>query len=145
MRVVLDTNVLASGAITSTGTLASILDAWADGVFDLVISHELLAELARTLEKPYFSSRLPEQHRAGFLRSIHASSTVTPLLIHTTGVATHPEDDLILATAVSGQADYLVTGDSKLQALGAYQEVVILSPRDFLDAITVDEPNERAF
>jgi hypothetical protein len=44
-------------------------------------------------------------------------------------VATHPEDDLILATALSGAADYLITGDSKLQKLGTFQSVTILSPR----------------
>jgi predicted nucleic acid-binding protein len=47
-------------------------------------------------------------------------------------VATHPEDDLVLATAVSAHADYLVTGDRKLQRLGSYQGVRILSPREFL-------------
>jgi predicted nucleic acid-binding protein len=33
--------------------------------------------------------------------------------------------------AVSGQADYLVTGDKKLQALGAYRGVAIVSPAIF--------------
>ena len=36
---------------------------------------------------------------------------LTPLTAEVHGVATHPEDDLILATALSGQANYLVTGD----------------------------------
>lgn len=51
------------------------------------------------------------------------------------GVAAHPEDDLVLATALSGQADYLVTGDLKLQRLGTHQGVQILSPRAFLDVL----------
>ena len=48
------------------------------------------------------------------------------------GIATHPEDDVILATAESAQAHYLVTGERKLQRLGAYKEVKILSPSAFL-------------
>jgi predicted nucleic acid-binding protein len=52
-----------------------------------------------------------------------------------TGVATHPEDDLVLAAAVSAGADYLVTGDRKLQALDTFEGVRILSPRQFLDMI----------
>jgi predicted nucleic acid-binding protein len=47
------------------------------------------------------------------------------------GVASHPEDDLILATAVSAQADYLVTGDRQLLALGEYQGAQIVTPRAF--------------
>lgn len=36
------------------------------------------------------------------------------------GVATHPEDDLLLATALNGGVQSLVTGDHGLLWLGAY-------------------------
>jgi predicted nucleic acid-binding protein len=49
------------------------------------------------------------------------------------GVATHPEDDLVLSTALSGKADYLVTGDKRFVArVATYQGVRLISPRDFL-------------
>ena len=51
------------------------------------------------------------------------------------GVATHPEDDLVLATAVSGQVDYLVTGDRQILRLGMYEGVTIISPAAFLDIL----------
>ncbi len=51
------------------------------------------------------------------------------------GVATHAEDDLILATAISARVEYLVTGDKKLQELRSYQGVAIVSPREFLDIL----------
>jgi predicted nucleic acid-binding protein len=38
----------------------------------------------------------------------------------------------VLATAVSGGAGYIVTGDKRLRAVSSYQGVSILSPRDFL-------------
>ena len=59
--------------------------------------------------------------------AVHMALTIT---VH--GIATHPEDDLILSTAVSAQADYLVTGDRDLQALGSFRGVTIVSPRQFL-------------
>lgn len=43
--------------------------------------------------------------------------------------------DRILATALSGRADYLVTGDRQLQQLGTYRTVAIVSPRAFLDLL----------
>ena len=49
-------------------------------------------------------------------------------LIQVTG---DPEDDYVLATAVVGEVDYLVTGDTKLQDLGLYHGVEILSPKKF--------------
>ncbi len=65
---------------------------------------------------------------------------LTPLTVEVHGVATHPEDDLILATALSGQADYLVTGDRQLLNLGSYQGVTILTPRSFLELLTSEDP-----
>ena len=63
---------------------------------------------------------------------LELQASFRPITREVHGVATHPEDDLILATAVSASADYLVTGDRHLQALGSYEGVRIVSPRDFL-------------
>jgi hypothetical protein len=52
--------------------------------------------------------------------------------------ATHPEDDLVLAAAVSAAADYLVTGDRQIRRLGSYQGVTIISPSDSLALL--DQP-----
>ena len=49
------------------------------------------------------------------------------------GVATTPADDLILATAVAGEAGHLVTGDRQLRNLGEYEGVRIVGPRAFVD------------
>ncbi len=52
-------------------------------------------------------------------------------------IATHIEDDLILATAVSAKADYLVTGDGPLlQKVGdSYREVNLVTPSEFLQIL----------
>lgn len=60
---------------------------------------------------------------------------LTPLTYEVRGVASHPEDDRILATAASVHVDYLVTGDRKLQQLGEYVGVKIVSPRQFLEIL----------
>jgi predicted nucleic acid-binding protein len=65
----------------------------------------------------------------GFLTSDHV---LVPITAEVRGVATRPEDDLTLATAVSAEADYLVTGDRQLLALADYEGVQIISPREFL-------------
>lgn len=134
-RVVLDANTLASGAITTTGTLASVIDAWSNGKFSVIVSEPILVELERTLQKPYFRRRLTAEQSSRFIKLLRNRATVSPITVSVHGVATHPEDDLILATAVSATAAYLVTGDTKLQDLGTYSGVRILSPRAFLDLL----------
>lgn len=59
-----------------------------------------------------------------------------PMTIDLSGVATHPEDDLVLATALSGSAEVLVTGDKQLIRLGRIEQVAIMSPREFLTMLT---------
>ena len=77
----------------------------------MIVSDPLIGETERTLEKLYFADRLTRRQRENNTALLRSEATVTPLTVTVTGVATHPEDDLGLAAAVSVGADYLVTGD----------------------------------
>ncbi|HKS71183.1 MAG TPA: hypothetical protein VJQ45_12220 [Ktedonobacterales bacterium] len=47
------------------------------------------------------------------------------------GVATHPEDDVIVATASAASADYVVTDDKHLRNVGIYGGTRIISTAEF--------------
>lgn len=133
MRVVLDANTLASGAVAPAGgVLATIIDLWLAGAFTVVLSHHILSELDRALRTRYFTQRLSAADITAYVQLVRTLAVfVTPVKdVH--GVATHPEDDVVLATAVSARADVLVTGDAGLQNLERYRDVSILSPRAFV-------------
>ena len=137
---VLDTNVLASGFANPVGTPGRILLAWANDAFVLVTAEHILAELARTPEKPYFSQRLSTLERNDILALLRRDAVVTPLTATVRGVATDPGDDLVLATAVAAAADYLVTGDGPFrQRVSSYAGTRLLSPRQFLDLLRPDQ------
>jgi len=146
ITAVLDTNVLASGFLRSQedSVVVRIFDAWRNRQFDLVVSQHILQEFARTLASPYFRRRLTAQQVAADLALLQSEAIVAPITVDVHGVATHPEDDLILATAVSAEADYLVTGDLKLQRLEAYQEVTILAPKAFMQLLDEQFPEDPA-
>jgi putative PIN family toxin of toxin-antitoxin system len=134
--VVLDTNILARGAISRATAVSAIIDAWIAGEFTLATSTHILAELGRVLQKPHFSQRLSSTTVAAYQQLLTTQATLVPITAQVSGVATHPEDDLVLATAVSARADYLVTRDRQLLRLGSYQGVTVLSPTEFLQALT---------
>lgn len=144
IHAVLDTNVLASGVLRferEESTPGAILRAWYAEAFVLVTSDHLIAEIERTLAKPYFAQRIPEARRATALTAFVQDAARATITVGVSGVASHPKDDLVLATAVSAGADYLVTGDRKLQALGSYRGVIIVSPRVFLSLLTDAAPS----
>ena len=138
IRAVLDTNVLASGLVRSNPSAATvqILDLWRSGTYTLLFSAHILAELERTLHSLYFSSRLTSTQIANVLALIIEQGRLVEVTYPVTGVATHPEDDIVLATAVSGDADYLVTGDRQLLKVATFRDVDIVSASAFRDLLT---------
>ena len=69
-RVVLDCNVFVSALLSSDGTPAQILERWADGDFDLIVSPLLLAELERVLGRPKFSASIDAIHSEALLSGL---------------------------------------------------------------------------
>src|SRR5205823_7620977 len=140
IRATLDTNVLAPGIITSPQTVnGQVIQAWRENKYSLVLSEVILTELSRTLLEPYFSARLTAAQIEATVSLFRSEATIIPFLVPVTAVATHPEDDLILATALSGRAHYLVTRDEKLQEkVQEYKGVSIISPLVFLQRLRED-------
>lgn len=139
IRAVLDANVLVSGFPAEAGVPARLVELWARGRYELVVSEPLLAEASRAWGRPYYAARYAAADAEETLARLRQEAILTPITVRVAGVATHPEDDLVLAAAVSARSDYLVTGDRQLQKLGAYQGVAILSPRAFLDLLAAQE------
>jgi uncharacterized protein len=132
---VFDTNLIASGLAgyyRDESTPGALLRRWLARDYTLVMSQYLITELTRALAKPYFVATTTPADRAFILAELRVQAVWTGITTLVSGVATHPEDDLVLATATSANADYLVTGDKPLQGLRQYQSVPIISPRDFL-------------
>ena len=135
---VLDTNVLASGFIGEEqpdSVPGELVRRWRGKAFALVVSEPILAELADTFADPYFTRRLSASAIADALRALRVDAVIQPLTVAVAGVASHPEDDRILATALSARAPYLVTGDRRLRERAAYRGTHLLSPRQFLELL----------
>lgn len=136
IRAVLDTNVLVSGAagfLNLQSNPKKILQSWKAKEFQLIISKPLLAEVVSTLQKPYFMNQLNTEQITSFLILLKEKGNLIRITTPVSGVATHPEDDLILATAVSGKVDYLVTGDKPLRkVVPIYKGVKLVTPDEFL-------------
>ena len=131
MKVLLDTNVLASAAVTR-GLCADVLrEVLAE--HELVVCPQILTELRRILRGKF---GMPKELIENFVELFQQDTNC----VHPTElpiVKLKDKDDLgILAAATSGGAQIIVTGDRELQALGRFSGIEIVSPRQFWEQLT---------
>ncbi len=135
IRAVLDVNVLVSGFPAPGGVPAELIERWLGREFDLISSEHILRGVARAWTNVYFRARHQHEESQRALELLRDRAIlVTPVeTVH--GVADDEEDDLVVATAAAGSVSHLVTGDRGLVRLGTYQELIILTPREFLNLL----------
>lgn len=140
IRAVFDANVLASGFVglsrAGASSPAVLLRLWMFGRYTLIVSESILAEVEQSaFAKAYFQRALPDEARARAFATLRKNALITDLTRSVQGVAPDPDDDHVLAAALSGQASYVVTGDQALRSLGSHAGVRLVTPREFLAII----------
>lgn len=128
IRAVWDTNVLASAAIARHGVLAELIELWRNGDIAVVVSAQIVAELESTLRKPYFLARLTDAQRDRFHALVQRFSLIVEVTAPIPSVLSQRADNVVLATAISAQAPYIVTGDREVRNLGTFQLVSLSTP-----------------
>lgn len=139
-RVVIDTNLLISAVLT-TGTPYNLIQAWKNDKFTLVLSPYLLKEIKDTSQKDYLQKYHLFSERAGLLIITLklAAEIISPLSDETLPIhCRDPKDDQLLAVALTGDTDYLITGDKDLLELNGKKELGklrIITAKEFLTYI----------
>ncbi len=129
--VVVDTNVWVSG-IFFRGVPYLVLRAWRDRRFKMVYTPETLAEIEKTLTGKAIQFGVKIADVREWLEYIRTYAHIVAPTGACSGVCRDPADDKFLDAAVSGKADYIVSGDKDLLDLGRYQAIEIISPKEFL-------------
>lgn len=111
MRVVLDTNILISALMISTGNPAAIYRIWLEGHFTLLTCSEHLDELRATLGNPSIAQRIKPYNAGGLVKEIQKLAENIERVPRVRR-SPDPTDDFLLALSEAGNADYLVTGDN---------------------------------
>ena len=129
MRLVFDTNVIVAGLV-SEGLCHEIVETHLPE-HTAILSRILWDELVEKLRDKFGLSAddlplLDLYHR-------HAAWVEPKPLA--TPVCRDADDDWVLATAITGRAEAIVTGDGDLLAFRVYRSVAILTPRQFIERL----------
>ena len=130
MRVVLDTNVLMS-AVFFGGAPEKVLRAWQAGRLELAVSPEIVEEYLATAA--VLSARYPSIVLEPILALIAQNAGIRESQPLPDQVCSDPDDDKFLACALASRADYVISGDKALRKVSGYGNVLVVSPRQFID------------
>lgn len=131
MRVVLDTNILASSLLVQLGHPGRDISRLARRPIHLLTCEEQLDELRATLHKPALAKRI-KPYKAGRLVNEIRELAETIASLPRVERSPDPTDDYLLALCEAGKADYLVSGDkSGLLSLARHKNTRMISARTF--------------
>ena len=135
MRVVLDTNILFSALISPHGAPNKIYHAWRAARFELVTSIAQLEEIRRASRYPKLKAVLQPAKVGTMINNLQRAIVLRHL--RTEVEADDPDDAFLLAMALAGEADYLITGDRRAGLLqrGHIERTHIVQPAVFCSKV----------
>jgi putative PIN family toxin of toxin-antitoxin system len=135
LRVILDTNVLISALIVPRGAPSYLYRCWRKNRFTLISSEEQLEEFRRVTRYPRLERFLDPATAGTMVNAVRALAVLTGPLPRV-DASPDPADNFLLAMAVTGKADLLVTGDGKhLMSPRRHADTRIVTPREAARAL----------
>lgn len=143
---VVDTNLFVSALILPKGNPNRLLSLWKKNIFTLVTSQAMIEELETVLARPKYETvyGINTSTVVQLIKRIFKKANILSTLTYPSIQIRDSKDMIVLATAIDGQADFLVTGDKDLlalkQKLSAYQ-LQIITADEFLKHLEVTSTN----
>lgn len=128
-KIVLDTNILIS-AFGWDGKPREILRKVINQEFELILSQQQIIEIRRVLDYPKFT--FENDQKTSFLTFLCAIAFIIDVPNTLRIIKEDPEDNIILETALIGNALYIITGDYHLLKLKEFRGTKIITAAEFL-------------
>ncbi len=132
MKLIFDCNVLVSALLSNTSSSGQALLKAKSSSHTLLLSNHVLVELIDVLMRPKFDRYATKDIRQQYFLEYESVCTKVKIT-NTVKVCRDPKDDKYLELALSGDADYIITGDMDLLFLNPFERVSIITPKEFLE------------
>ena len=140
MRVVIDTSIWVSALLSPNSNARLVLDLFLEARFVLLYNRETLIELEDVMTRAKFKGKITTGQWKAFAKAIQVFGE--PIGIITRIETNDPKDDYLLEIALSGNADALVTLDSKDLLSIPLKKPRILNAGQFLKMLGISLKND---
>lgn len=131
-RAVFDTNIFVSSIFWEKGNPHKAVEFALEKKAMVFTSVEILQELERVLRRDFEEPDEMIQRQIGLIVEY---SNIVSVDKNVNVIKSDPDDNKILACAVSCGADYIVTGDKHLLELRVYENIKIVTAKEFVDIV----------
>ncbi|MBM3754731.1 MAG: putative toxin-antitoxin system toxin component, PIN family [Acidobacteria bacterium] len=129
IRVVIDTNVVVSAALSDKGHPAAVLELVLRGKVTPCVSARILDEYAEVLGRARIKV---DPRRAAAIQELIAGAGFVVAPQRTLKVCSDPDDDMFVECAVESRAEFLITGNTR-DFPPSYESTSVVTPREFVD------------
>lgn len=129
LKVVVDTNIFISALLGSEKS-KFIIEKFINGEIDIIITEEIFLEIVETLKDKKFSEVINKEDLKNLIELLKIDATwVIPK--EKIDACRDAKDNIILECAISGNADFIITGDNDLLSLKKFKKISIINPLKF--------------
>ena len=126
MKVILDTNILINGLNDKASITWKILELARTGDARFFASHKIIREYELIINR-----EVKNEINKNILEKFISQVEVIKNTKYVKAVKWDPEDDKFINTALSANADYIISSDNHLLELQEYENIKIVKPEDF--------------
>ena len=136
-RVVLDTNLFVSAILSPKGKPARILKMVLDAKLDLVLSPAIIKEVSLVINYGKIRKLLAKRS-VTLVKIKNTLQKIVKMAIMVSGetdirlIDRDPSDNMLLACAIEGKVDYIISGDHHLTDIISFEGISIVTPDHFL-------------
>jgi len=129
-RFVVDNNILVSALLVKNSAPFQVISKIEER--DVILySEETLLELNQVLSRKKFIKYFAIEEKQAFIFKLLEKAELVEIE-ESINICRDPKDDKFLELAVSGKADFIITGDQDLLVLNPFRNIEIITAHDFL-------------
>jgi len=134
-KIVLDTNVVISALLSKDGNPAKIFELLLSEKIINFTSNDIINEIIKVYNREKIKELVTKEKISFIVNNFRKFSRIVIPNIKIDAIKDDQDDNKILECAVTAKADFIVSGDEHLTKLKKFKNIIILSPKAFLEYV----------